>query len=381
VLPAPRFPETHYDPRVEYVFGHHGSLWRYPLHLLAAGARILRLSRRYRIEGIVFRMGILPIVPLLASFLLRVPLFQKSHSGYKPLDKANWRTLLWPPSPWKRSELRVRLANLLAEPVRAAASRRALVVDCPSLTCRDAVAAQGICAPERLVVVPNAADVSTFRPQDRRACRAALGWEANRKIVGYVGALNRDKRCLDALVRSVAILARTQDVAAAIVGDGPDRPALEALSRAEGVAERVRFVGAVPNREVPRYVGAFDVGVDLCAAPMRVGARIAYASYSQKMAQYLACGLPVVAWDIPDNRMLAEEHLGRLAKFGDVADLARALDAILSLNEPAWEELSARARHYAVAQLSSSALVARRLGIWRTALASAAHGAVAASPS
>lgn len=46
-----------------------------------------------------------------------------------------------------------------------------------------------------------------------------------------------------------------------IVGDGPERAALEQQAQSLGVADRVIFVGAVPPAEVPRYYALGDVFV------------------------------------------------------------------------------------------------------------------------
>ena len=44
-----------------------------------------------------------------------------------------------------------------------------------------------------------------------------------------------------------------------VVGDGPKREALEQLAEQLGVREYVRFEGAVPHAEVPKYMAAADI--------------------------------------------------------------------------------------------------------------------------
>ena len=51
------------------------------------------------------------------------------------------------------------------------------------------------------------------------------------------------------------------DAVLLIVGDGPERAALEQQAQSLGVADRVIFVGAVPPAQVPRYYALGDVFV------------------------------------------------------------------------------------------------------------------------
>jgi glycosyltransferase involved in cell wall biosynthesis len=74
-----------------------------------------------------------------------------------------------------------------------------------------------------------------------------------------VGRLTRQKR-MDLLVEAVAVLrARGQAVPLTIVGDGPERAALETLAARRRLTDRVRFAGAVPPTDVPRFLQSADV--------------------------------------------------------------------------------------------------------------------------
>jgi glycosyltransferase involved in cell wall biosynthesis len=67
----------------------------------------------------------------------------------------------------------------------------------------------------------------------------------------FVGALESRKGPRLALM---GLAAAAPDVRLVIVGDGPDRSALEAFAGELGVSSRVRFVGAIPRAEVMRLV-------------------------------------------------------------------------------------------------------------------------------
>ena len=92
------------------------------------------------------------------------------------------------------------------------------------------------------------------------------------------------------------------------------------------------------------------------------------ASYSQKIAQYLSCGLPVVAWNVADNGFIGKENIVGLAAPGDKADLLAQLERILKMDDGARKDLSQRARKYAEECLSIGNLTARRIDIWQSAI-------------
>ena len=371
VLPEPRHEFRFNHPQVEYVFGHMGVWWRYPLWQCAAFARLMRLRSRRPVSAIATRLGGFPVPQYLFSLLAGVPLLLAKHSGYQPLHRLGWKDVLFPFGKGKLRTLRIRAVAALSRPLHRLVARRAIVVDAPSPLCRETVIWRDGCEPGRLHVLPNGANVDLFHPQNRDEQRARMGMGRWRHVVGYVGALNRDKRCMDHLVRAMAMLRRKGvDAGCVIVGDGPDRPALEALAREEGIDPHVLFLGVIPHGVVPAAMSAFDVGIDLCAAPMKVAdGRVVYSSYSQKMAQYLACGIPVAAWDTLDNQFVRENEVGVLARPFDAADLAEQLEKLLGAGEEERTEMGMRTRRYAVEHLSYDAVAAKRRRLWETALA------------
>ncbi|GDY52394.1 hypothetical protein SVIO_030170 [Streptomyces violaceusniger] len=94
----------------------------------------------------------------------------------------------------------------------------------------------------RIHLVPNGIDARHFRfePTARAAARARLGIPDRAFVVGGVGRLVADKR-FDTAVRAVA---EVSDTRLLLVGEGPERPALEDLAARLGVADRVRLLGS-----------------------------------------------------------------------------------------------------------------------------------------
>ncbi|QFG23684.1 glycosyltransferase [Actinomadura sp. WMMB 499] len=137
-------------------------------------------------------------------------------------------------------------------------------------------------APARVEVVPNAVDAPAFAfdPARRASTRAALGIAPDEPVVGAVGRLVCTKRfdlLVDALARPALDAARLL-----IVGDGPQRYALERLAAARGVAGRVVLAGA--TADVPGALAAMDV----LAAPS------VQETFGLGVLEGLAAGLPVL---------------------------------------------------------------------------------------
>ncbi|GIE94088.1 glycosyl transferase [Paractinoplanes rishiriensis] len=107
----------------------------------------------------------------------------------------------------------------------------------------------------RVTVIPKAVAAEEFRydPGLRHAVRDRLGIAPDAPVVGGVGRLEPGER-FDRLIRAVA---EVPGAVLLLVGDGSARTALERLAEIEGIADRVRFAGAVGH---PRaMLSAMDV--------------------------------------------------------------------------------------------------------------------------
>ncbi|MFD9035467.1 glycosyltransferase family 4 protein [Streptomyces sp. NPDC059567] len=149
-------------------------------------------------------------------------------------------------------------------------------------------------AAARMVQLPPGVDEKTFHPgSGGEAVRERLGL-SDRPVVVCVSRLV-PRKGQDTLIRAMPeILRRVPDAVLLIVGGGPYEKDLKSLAATTGVADSVRFTGAVPWEELPAHYGAGDV----FAMPCRTrrggldveGLGIVYLEAS-------ATGLPVVSGD------------------------------------------------------------------------------------
>lgn len=167
---------------------------------------------------------------------------------------------------------------------------------------------------DRLRHIPNGLDLQRFRPDGPAALPPVPGAGP---LVGTVAALRPEKN-LGRLLRAAALLLREgTPLRLAIVGDGPERPRLEALAAELGIAGSVLFAGhAADPAATYRGLDVFALSSDTEQMPFSV-------------LEAMATGLPVAATDVGDVRaMLAEENAPHLSGLEDAA-LAAALRPLL----------------------------------------------------
>lgn len=118
------------------------------------------------------------------------------------------------------------------------------------------VARQGLVSPARLAVLPNGITLLPPDAEVRQAMRAQLGWEAHEVGLGYVSRLGPGKG-QDLFIQAIqALRAEGLPVRGCLLGDGPERPALESQVCALGLEQVVTLTGTVLN--VEDYLQAFD---------------------------------------------------------------------------------------------------------------------------
>jgi glycosyltransferase involved in cell wall biosynthesis len=139
---------------------------------------------------------------------------------------------------------------------------------------------------------------------------------------------------VDDVIRSVAVLARGgMDVELDVVGDGSQRPELEALASELGLSDQVHFAGFVPQG--PELISHLDQA-DLFV----LGSRSEGLPHS--LVEAMARGLPVVATAIGGIPAFLSDGGGATVPVGDPAALGGAVREVLS-DRARWTELSAQA--------------------------------------
>lgn len=196
----------------------------------------------------------------------------------------------------------------------------------------------------RTCVIPNGIDASGVA---LAATAAAPGLErlpSDLPLLCVAARLSPEKD-LGLLLAAFRILQSRMPVALVVVGDGPERAALEGQIDAWGLADRVAFVGHRDN--VYPYMRRADLYVHTCQ----------YEGFGYTMLESMACGTPVVATDCPygPREVIGPDRFGLLVPERDADALAAAIGGLLS-DPGRRRELAAlglaRARELSVARMA-----------------------------
>lgn len=177
---------------------------------------------------------------------------------------------------------------------------------------------------ERVDVVPNFVDTKVYHPGKEPCHRETLAPDGE-KIIMHISNFRAVKKVLD----TVEILARvTKRVPARLIliGDGPERPRVQARAEELGVAEKVVFLGR--HDSVAELLSCADVFLLPSSKE----------SFGLVALEAMACGVPVVASDVGGiPEVVPHGEAGFLCPVGDVDAMADAVTDILR-----DEELHAR---------------------------------------
>jgi len=160
---------------------------------------------------------------------------------------------------------------------------------------------------DRLTVVPNGIDLSEFQtgfvPREPRK---------GLKIIS-IARLVPEKRVADALVALARLRRQGLEFEYVAVGEGPERAALELLTRQLGLGDRVAFLGAVPREAVVRELCTSDILVHPSETE----------SFGMAVAEAMAAQVAVVVARSAGPRDIVDHGVtGFLYEPGDIEALA-----------------------------------------------------------
>ncbi|MEX2425435.1 MAG: glycosyltransferase family 4 protein [Thermomicrobiaceae bacterium] len=210
---------------------------------------------------------------------------------------------------------------------------------------------------KRIATVFDAVDTTRFSPnaltiEERAALRQIIGIRPDQPVVGYLGLLapyQGSDLLLEAANRIVDACPETFFL---IMGfPGNELYYREASQR--GLSDNTSFPGRISYREAHRYLALADIAV----AP-----KMSLTEGNGKLYNYMAMGLPVVAFDAPANREVLGDH-GIYAEHGNTAELTEKLLWALN-NREAAAKIGERLRARAVESLSWKARIDELLNVY-----------------
>jgi glycosyltransferase involved in cell wall biosynthesis len=192
-------------------------------------------------------------------------------------------------------------------------------------TMREEIVARGVPA-DKILIVPNAVSEDFLQPlPDARKLREELGIKPGEHVIGEVTSLVPHEG-IGTLLEATRILEdRGLTVRALVVGDGPERPALQRQAADLGLSEVAIFTGRVPATKVREFHALLDIFV----VP-RTPDRVCQLVTPLKPVEAMASGLCVVTSDVQAlAEIIKPDVTGMLTIPQDPVALADSLELLV----------------------------------------------------
>ena len=192
---------------------------------------------------------------------------------------------------------------------------------------------------DRVRALMDGVDTEEFRPFEREEVKRELNLPAGVPVAVFLGVLNRYQG-IDILLEVVKII-RDRGVPLHFLIMGFPHDEYQRRAVAEGLSERITFTGRIDYRDAARLLSAGDVALS---------PKVSLSEANGKLFNYMACGIPVLAFDTPVNREILGDA-GVYARLADAADFAARLAELISQDE-VRRDLSEKVRKKAVEEHS-----------------------------
>jgi len=203
-------------------------------------------------------------------------------------------------------------------------------------------------APELVSVVRHGVDTQTFRPGLTSTLVARQ--RIRGRILLYVGRLTGGRGVDDLIAAFSRTLAQRGDWNLVLCGEGSHQPELRAMVDRLGISARVHWMGFPRREELPGLIGASSIFATPARDDLVVGRQITRA---------MACGVPVLASDLPRLRdLVLHEETGLLVEPGNVDAWTEAIRRVAS-SPVARERWAKNGRARALSELSWQSVVDR----------------------
>jgi L-malate glycosyltransferase len=221
-------------------------------------------------------------------------------------------------------------------PVRRAVNRLMLdhTADAVNAVCQ--FAADAVCKVDgfrgnRIEVIENGIDINRYHMlEEIRDAKMALGLDPTRRHVGLIARFHPVKDHPMAIQAFSRVAKQLPDVDLLLVGDGPDRPKMEALVGELDLVNRVQFLGI--RRDIPRILQALDLFLLTSVSE----------AASLTLMEAMAAGRPVVVTEVGGNpEIIRDGQEGFLVPRGD--HLAAASKIIHILQNPTQSRMMGQA--------------------------------------
>lgn len=244
-------------------------------------------------------------------------------TGFRPLVVTAWG-----------SDVLYGVKSVIKRPLVKFSLSKADLITCDAEHMKDAMVSLGV-TPSKIEVIYFGIDTKKFCPSERsEAIKAEHGVHSAPVII----SLRNFEPVYDirTLIQAIpVVIGQVPEARFIIVGKGSLEGKLKKLAEELGVSEVIRFVGFIPNLELPKYLASVDIYVSTSLSDAGIAA---------STAEAMACGLPVVITDSGENRKwVTDGESGFIVPISAPEILAEKIIFLLK-NEEARKRLGAMGR-------------------------------------
>jgi L-malate glycosyltransferase len=177
---------------------------------------------------------------------------------------------------------------------------------------------------KKIEVIYNAHKIERFYVDAKVDFLSQNDIPAGSRLVGIVSNFRPVKRVSDLIKAFPPVLEAIKNAYLIIIGDpGVYEQEYTYLINKLGIKEHVKVLGSLDIENIVSYIKWFDIGV-MCSESEGL---------SNAIIEYMGCGVPVLATDVPSNRELLDDESGILYPVGNLDVLSGAIIRILKDKE------------------------------------------------
>jgi sugar transferase (PEP-CTERM/EpsH1 system associated) len=196
---------------------------------------------------------------------------------------------------------------------------------------------------KKIYTIINGVDTKQFRPRNSVSIKTDLGFNPTDIVIGSVGRLDKIKN-YEVFIRCIALFFEPS-IKGLLIGDGPLRQELEALTRELMIEDRFVFLGE--RSDVYKLLGAMDIFV--CSSLSE--------GLSNTILETMSSGVPVVATNVGGNpEIVYHGQTGYLVEPNDIQATKSHLDRLVE-NEVLRQTMGRKARRTALSSHSLERMI------------------------
>jgi glycosyltransferase involved in cell wall biosynthesis len=210
-------------------------------------------------------------------------------------------------------------------------------------------------------VIENSVNVELFSIMEKEYSKNKCGLGKFENIVGYCGGYPSLRGARQLVDISPRLISRYPDCGILIIGDDAELGSVREKAKELGTNSFIVFTGMIKYEDISSYINCMDVGVALDTQE-----KIQFiGNASQKIRQYLACGVPVICPE-GTNKKIVDEGLGVAVSANDLDQIYDAICFWFDKPVKDKEEVRIKSSEFVKNNFSTKKVFEERYSFWKS---------------